>query len=76
MNEPEQTPIGELMARDPLQLSEIDITRIIEKLRESRKAFVAGNAKAGVPDAKKSKAQKTREQAGKVVGDVDLGDLI
>lgn len=39
--------LAELFSRDPLKLTNADITSIIEEMRKSRHAFNAGNAKAG-----------------------------
>lgn len=52
------TDITELFARDPLLLTKDDITTIITKMRESRKAFNLGNMKAGStkPKTEKQKA--------------------
>lgn len=70
----EQTPIAELMARDPLLLSEQDLDTIIEDLRKSRSRFVlAGDKKVGTPAARKSKAQVAREANAAL--NVDLDDL-
>lgn len=72
----EQTPIAELMARDPLLLSEQDLDAIIADLRHSRSRFVlADDKKIGTPAARKSGAQKEREERAKVLKDVSLDDL-
>lgn len=72
----EQTPIAELMARDPLLLSEQDLDAIIADLRASRSRFVlADDKKIGTPAARKSNAQKEREARAKVLGDTDIQDL-
>lgn len=39
--------LAELFARDPLQLSNDDLDKIIEKMRSMRASFNAGNMKAG-----------------------------
>jgi hypothetical protein len=41
--------LAELFARDPLQLSELDLDDIIEGYAEGRKTFVKGGAKASGP---------------------------
>ena len=72
----EQTPIAELMARDPLLLSEQDLDAIIADLRASRSRFaLADDKKIGTPAARKSNAQKEREARAKVLGDTDIQDL-
>lgn len=69
------TPIAELMARDPLKLSRADRDAIIADLRASRHLFVvADDRKVGTPAARKSKAQNAREAAVKIL-DGDLDDL-
>jgi len=50
--------LAELFARDPLKLTDDDITAIITEMRKSRHAFNAGNAKAGSTKPKTEK-QKT-----------------
>lgn len=50
--------LAELFARDPLKLTNPDITLIIEEMRKSRHAFNAGNAKAG---STKPKTEKQKE---------------
>lgn len=71
-----ETPIAELMARDPLLLSEQDLDAIIADLRHSRSRFVlADDKKIGTPAARKSGAQKDREERAKVLKDVNIDDL-
>lgn len=41
------TDLATLFARDPLSLTQMDITTIVEEMRKSRHAFNAGNSKAG-----------------------------
>lgn len=72
----DQTPIAELMARDPLLLSAQDLDVIIADLRNSRSRFVlSDDKKIGTPAARKSGAQKDREERAKVLKDVSLDDL-
>lgn len=73
MPEVAETPIAELFARDPMKLSDQDLSTIIEKLRASRAQFVGGSMVAGKPEAKKSTSQKAGEAALKIAG--DLGEL-
>jgi len=70
------TPIAELMARDPLLLSNQDLDAIIADLRHSRSRFVlADDKKIGTPAARKSGAQVEREKRAKVLGNVSIDDL-
>lgn len=69
------TAIAELMARDPLKLSDKDLDAIIADLRQSRSRFVlADDKKIGTPAARKSGAQKDREARAKIL-DGSLDDL-
>lgn len=72
MSETEETPIAELMERDPLSLTDQDLDRIITKLRQQRGKFRAGNMKAGTPQKKKTATQLNAEKAEKLVGNLDL----
>lgn len=77
--EPENppTPIAQLMARDPLLLASQDITAIIAELRKQRTQYVAtDDKKVGTPAARKSKAQKTREEIGAIASQLDLDKLL
>lgn len=72
----EETSIAELMARDPLKLSDQDIDKIIAELRQARSRFVlAGDKKIGTPAARKTGAQKDREARAKLLADTSLDDL-
>jgi hypothetical protein len=72
----ETSSIAELMARDPLKLSDQDLDLIIADLRKARSRFVlAGDKKIGTPAARKSKTQLDREARAKLLSDADLGDL-
>lgn len=78
MSEPqeEQTPIGELMARDPLSLSSRDLDSIIATLRKQRAQYTsAGDRKIGTPATKKTAAQKKREDSAELLKKLDLDDL-
>lgn len=72
MSELSDDTIAELMARDPLKLTEQNIDAIITDLRSKRHKFLAGNIKAGTPVKKKTAAQKKAEAAEKLVGNIDL----
>ena len=72
----ETRPIAELMASDPLSLSNKDLDAIIADLRNSRSRFVlSDDKKIGTPAARKSKAQNDKEARAKVLGNVSLDDL-
>ncbi len=72
----DDTPIADLMARDPLLLSAQDLDTIIADLRKSRLRFVqADDKKIGTPAARKSVAQKDREARAKVLNVSSLDDL-
>lgn len=73
-----ETPIAELMARDPISLSDQDIDAIITDLRSKRKRFVLGDAKAGsmkAPTAKAAAATAKEKAALDAAGNIDLDDL-
>lgn len=53
--------LQELFDKDPLQLTKPDIRRIVERLREARGQFNAGNASAGKVKAPKVSAAKKAE---------------
>lgn len=56
--------VAELFARDPLDLTEDDLTTIVAEMRKSRHAFNLGNVKAGSTKPKTEK-QKTLEGLAK-----------
>lgn len=60
------TDLAELFARDPLLLSQQDLTSIIEEMRKSRHAFNAGNAKAGSTKSKTEKQKQVSDLASKL----------
>lgn len=57
------TDLAELFARDPLQLTRDDITVLVQELRDRRKQFNLGAAKAGSMKAPTAK-QKALEGLG------------
>jgi len=74
--QPNDTPISELMARDPLRLSDADLDTIIAHLREQRHRFVtAGDKKVGTPEPRKSATQKAKEDRAKILNSTDINDL-
>lgn len=56
----------ELFARDPLELTKSDLTTIITKMRESRKAFNLGNKSAGSTKPKTAKQQQVADLSAKL----------
>ena len=71
-----ETPISELMARDPLHLTNTDLDKIIAHLREQRHRFVvAGDKKIGTPEPRKSAAQKSKESRASLLDSTDIQDL-
>ena len=55
MTEPAPTDMNELFSRDPLDLTQDDITKIIKHMRDKRASFIA--APAAKPAAKKKLTQ-------------------
>lgn len=41
-DEVEELPISELFGKDPLDLTKVDLDRVVEKYRGARELFVAG----------------------------------
>jgi len=64
------TDISELFARDPLKLTQSDITALVVELRRMRENFVAGQKSAG---NLKPKAVKSLTAAGAGLSLKDLG---
>ena len=64
---------ADLMAKDPLSLTEQDIETVVSTLRQQRARYVLGDKKVGTPEPRKSKAQKERETKALAL---DLGDLL
>lgn len=56
--------IVELLGRDPLLLTEDDLTHIVTELRKSRAAFSLGNVKAGSTKPKTAKQKQLSDLAG------------
>ena len=72
-----ETPIAQLMARDPLGLSSQDLDAIIAELRRQRHMFVVkDDKKIGTPAARKTKAQLSKEETGKLLDQLSLDDLL
>lgn len=64
------TPIAELFARSPDQLSDSDLDSIIAKLRSMRANFLKGDVKAGKKT--QTAAEKKRQAAAKLAEGTDL----
>lgn len=72
-----ETPIAQLMARDPLGLSSQDLDAIIAELRRQRHMFVVkDDKKIGTPAARKTKAQLSKEETGKLLDQLSIDDLL
>lgn len=73
---PVASPLAELMARDPVNLTSTDLDAIIAELRKQRHRFVvAGDRKIGTPAARKSKAQKDREARSNLLSKDEMSNL-
>lgn len=59
------TDLATLFARDPLSLTQEDISIIVDEMRKSRHAFNAGNIRAG---STKPKTEKQKTLAGLAAG--------
>jgi len=71
-----ETPIAELFARDPLNLSSQDIDSIVNHLRSQRHRFIQGDMKAGTTKPRAvSKTTAKEGEALKAAGDFNLDDL-
>ena len=66
--------ISDLFARDPLELTSQDITKIVESIRAQRHRFIAGNKSAGSMKPKTATAKKG-EAAKKLTGKLDLSSF-
>lgn len=73
MTEPHvETDIAELFSRDPLDLGDQDIGRLVDKFREMRGQYSLGNAMAGSTKPKTAKQKQTLDLAAKL----DIGNLL
>lgn len=66
----DETPINELMSRDPLLLTKRDRSRLVQRFRDGRAQFMSQGSRAA-PAAKPDKAPKAKKE--KVT--LDLSDL-
>ena len=64
--------IHEIMAEDPLKMTQEDISEIIAEMRKSRKNFVAGNPRAGSTKPKTEKQKQAIDLAAKLDLKFDL----
>lgn len=64
--------IAQLMDRDPLSLSKLELDKLVDYYRGTRRAFVAGNKSIGKPEAKKTAKQKATEELANVIKTDDL----
>jgi hypothetical protein len=58
--------LAELFARDPLTLTDPDISKIIEEMRKSRHAFNLGNMMAGSTKPKTEKQKQIIDLGSKL----------
>ena len=58
--------IALLFARNPLQLTRLDIDSIVEEMRKSRHAFTLGNVKAGSTKPPTAKQKEINDLASKM----------
>lgn len=72
-----QTPIAELMARDPMKHTLQDTKAIVEELRKNRIQYIAtDDKKVGTPAARKTETQKKREKAAAMLSPSAIDDLL
>lgn len=64
------TDLTELFARDPLQLTQEDISTIVAEMRKSRQAFNLGNVKAGNTKPKSAKQKQVSDLLGNLNIDI------
>ena len=67
------TSLSELFARDPLDLTKDDIQLIVQKLRESRHRFNAGDKSAGTMTPPKTATGRAAKELGDQLSLKDLG---
>jgi hypothetical protein len=70
------TDLAELFARDPLQLSEQDISTIVDVFRARRQEFKEDEKAGKKPTARKAAAPKVKDDTAKVMGELDLDKLM
>ena len=67
------TSLSELFARDPLDLTKDDIQLIVQKLRDSRHRFNAGDKSAGTMTPPKTATGRAAKELGAQLSLKDLG---
>ena len=67
------TSLSELFARDPLDLTKDDIQLIVQKLRDSRHRFNAGDKSAGTMSPPKTATGRAAKELGDQLSLKDLG---
>ena len=67
------TSLSELFARDPLDLTKDDIQLIVQKLRDSRHRFNAGDKSAGTMTPPKTATGRAAKELGDQLSLKDLG---
>ena len=67
------TSLSELFARDPLDLTKDDIQLIVQKLRDSRHRFNAGDKAAGTLTPPKTATGRAAKELGDQLSLKDLG---
>lgn len=64
--------LAELFARNPLDLTRDDVTKIVEEMRKSRHAFNLGNMKAGSTKPPTAKQKELTSLADKMGLKIDI----
>ena len=67
------TSLSELFARDPLDLTKDDIQLIVQKLRDSRHRFNAGDKAAGTMSLPKTATGRAAKELGSQLSLKDFG---
>ena len=67
------TSLSEICARDPLNLTNDDIQLIVQKLRDSRHRFNAGDKAAGTMTPPKTATGRAAKELGAQLSLKDLG---
>ena len=67
------TSLSEIFARDPLDLTKDDIQLIVQKLRDSRHRFNAGDKSAGTMAPPKTATGRAAKELGDQLSLKDLG---
>jgi len=74
---PQETPIAELFAGNPLEHGDREIAQMVAYYRARRKRYILGDSQAGATKTKKKSAKSVAlEEAQKVAGPIDISDLL